>query len=69
VLVYEFLAVGDLTFEEIYNFKYLVFEINQQTNSHKEIIKGITTENKSYFALVPLFKANLQIRKTKIRLY
>jgi len=63
------LLVGGFTFERVSNFKYLGVDVNQQANSHEEIKRRITAGNKSYFALVPVFKSRLISKNTKIRLY
>jgi RNAse (barnase) inhibitor barstar len=63
------LVVGGFTFERVSNFKYLGVDVNQQANSHEEIKRRITAGNKSYFALVPVFKSRLISKNTKIRLY
>jgi len=63
------LVVGGFTFERVSIFKYLGVDVNQQANSHKEIKRRITTGNKSYFALVPVFKSRLISKNTKKGLY
>jgi len=63
------LVVGGFTFERVSNFKYLGVDVNQQANSHEEIKRKITAGNKSYFALVPVFKSRLISKNTKIRLH
>jgi hypothetical protein len=63
------LIVGSFTFEKVSNFKYLGVDVNHQANSHEEIKRRITAGNKSYFALVPVFKSRLISKNTKIRLY
>ncbi|KAF0749456.1 Reverse transcriptase domain-containing protein [Aphis craccivora] len=63
------LVVGGFTFERVSIFKYLGVDVNQQANSHKEIERRITTGNKSYFALVLVFKSRLISKNIKIRLY
>lgn len=64
------LVVGGFTFERVSNFKYLQgVDVNQQANSQEEIQRRITVGNKSYFALVPVFKSRLISKNTKIRLH
>jgi hypothetical protein len=40
------LTIKDMSFERVWNFKYLEVDINSQANSHEEILRKITAGNK-----------------------
>lgn len=51
------------------NFKYLGANINENTDSHKEIEIKLGAANKCYFKLILLFESKMLLRRTKITLY
>uniref|UniRef100_A0A2S2NC82 Uncharacterized transposon-derived protein F52C9.6 n=1 Tax=Schizaphis graminum TaxID=13262 RepID=A0A2S2NC82_SCHGA len=63
------ITIKDMTFERVWNFKYLGVDINSQADSPEEIHRRITAGNKCYYSLVQLFKSKKLSRRTKIRLY
>jgi len=63
------LVVGNYSFQQVVNFKYLWANINNQNNMHNEIKLRISAANKGYYALGKLFKSKLLSRQSKERLY
>jgi len=63
------LHVGDLTFEQVGDFKYLGVNINEKNNMHNEINIRINAANKCYFTMREMLSSKLLSRRTKERLY
>ncbi|VVC27148.1 Endonuclease/exonuclease/phosphatase,Reverse transcriptase domain [Cinara cedri] len=63
------LHVGNNTFEEVQEFKYLGSTLNNQNNMHGEINIRLGAANRCLYALKTLFKSKLLSRKTKEHLY
>lgn len=58
-------TIKDMSFERIWNFKYLEVDINSQGDSHEEIHRRIKAGNKCYYSLVQLFKSKKTIKKNE----
>ncbi|KAL4104510.1 hypothetical protein QTP88_019805 [Uroleucon formosanum] len=63
------LHVGDLTFEQVEDFKYLGVNINEKNNMHNEIRMRINAANRCYFTMREMFFSKILSRRTKERLY
>lgn len=53
------LGVNNCNFERVAKLKYLGVDINENTDSHKEIRQRLIVVKKCYFGLVPLFKSKM----------
>lgn len=53
------LNIGQYTFEQVDNFKYLGVNINANNNIHNEINLRLMAANRSYFAMNKMFKSRL----------
>jgi len=62
------LSVGEYTFQEVNDFKYLGTNINKNNNMHNEIKLRISAAKKGFFALVKQFKSKLLSKRSKINL-
>lgn len=60
--------IGQYTFEQVGNFKYLGVNIDTNNNMHNERNLRIATENRSYFVMNRMFKSRL-LKESKIILY
>jgi len=63
------LHVGDLTFEQVGDFKYLGVNINEKNNMQNEIKMRINAANRCYFTMREMLSSKLLSRRTKERLY
>jgi hypothetical protein len=63
------IILKDMSFERVWNIKYIGVDINSQADSHEEIHRRISAGNKCYYSLFQLFKSKKLSRRTKIRLY
>jgi hypothetical protein len=63
------LCVGDLTFEQVGDFKYLRVDINEKNNMHNEIKMRINAANRCYFTMREMLSSKLLSRRTKEHLY
>lgn len=63
------LHVGDLTFEQVGDFKYLGVNINEKNNMHNEVKMRLNVANRCYFTMKEMLSSKLLSRRTKERLY
>jgi len=63
------LHIGDLTSEQVGDFKYLRVDINEKNNMYNEIKMRINAENRCYFTMREMLSSKLLSRRTKERLY
>jgi len=63
------LIVGNYSFQQVKDFKYLGGNINQYNNMHNKMKLRISAANKGYYALGKLFKSKLVSRRSKEHLY
>ena len=62
-------TIGDMTFENVDNFKYLGTNINSSNKISYEIQQRIMAANRTYFANIKLLKTQLLSKATKFKIY
>ncbi|KAL4083726.1 hypothetical protein QTP88_029042 [Uroleucon formosanum] len=63
------LAVGEYTFEQVEDFKYLGVNLNNKNDMHNEIRLRLNAANRGYHAMSKMFSSKLLSKETKRKLY
>ncbi|KAL4085250.1 hypothetical protein QTP88_027109 [Uroleucon formosanum] len=63
------LAVGEYTFEQVEDFKYLGVNLNNKNDMHNEIRLRLNAANRGYYAMSKMFSSKLLSKETKMKLY
>jgi hypothetical protein len=63
------LRVGQYLFEQVEDFKYLRFNINQRNDMHNKIKLKLISANRGYHTMRSMLSSRLLSRETKTKLY
>jgi hypothetical protein len=63
------LETGDMSFESIQSFKYLVSTVTQNNTIEEEIKERLTAGNKAFYANQKMFQSKLLSKNSKLKLY
>lgn len=63
------LSIGQFSFEQVENFKYLSTNINHRNKMHNEVKSKISVVNRGYHAMSKMFASKQLSRDTKKKLY